>query len=107
MGGSPITLEQFKAVCARLFPGVPVTKAPPREPFPDKVYYDCHVCDTLWLRFCYEDKYMDNHVCIFGMEPPKTSPKWDIYVYTEAELMREMDIIVPSLKRKKKGAFKE
>ena len=94
MADEPITLEQFKDVCSRLFPDVPVEKAPPREPFPGKVIYDCLVDDTLHLRFCFADKYMDNHVVILWYEPPRRSPSWNVYVYTEERLLLELEAIV-------------
>ena len=92
----PITLKQFKATCSRFFPGTPITKAPPSELFPEKVFYDCRAGDRLWLRFSPADKYLGNHVCIFGMEPPNPHPIWDIYVYTKEELTRELNFITKS-----------
>ena len=88
----PITLEQYRSVCSRFFPGTPITETPVTG------ICDCKPCKSLWVRFYPEDKYTDSRVHIFGED-------WSIHAYTETELASELETIVStdSIKQNLKG----
>ena len=82
---NPITRDDFIEVCHTLFSSCTITDTGP-NPW-GNVYTDCMVDGKLKLRFVPEDKYMDNHVVMFG-------DGWTNYCYSRRQLEIEAAILI-------------